>query len=113
MSGFDVLPSPRFPPWWGRMPEAHELRGTTGPVVFWRQEARGWPVLALWCEWRGSDRAAWGISRSSSAVGESGTLPYRPIPLGLAIDTVFYAAVWFVLLLGFGFVRRQIRRGRN
>ena len=39
--------------------------------------------------------------------------PYRPLPLGLAINTLFYALLWFVLFRGLKLVRtkRRLRRG--
>lgn len=40
-------------------------------------------------------------------------LPYRPIWLGLVVDTVFFAAVWVVVLTGAPWVRRRMRRRRG
>ena len=91
--------------------------------------ARGWPKPALWCELRRSKQptairlprpqvtGGVGWQRGFSAVDYYGsmieeghrTLPLRPLWRGLAVDTIVYASVWFVLLSLGRFVRGRIR----
>ena len=84
--------------------------------------ARGWPRIALWCEvvaspsWRSpklSPKAEGGIPFSlnlpewTSAIDEVGALPLRPIWSGLIIDTLFYGALWAVLIAIRAFLHRR------
>lgn len=41
------------------------------------------------------------------------TLPRRVIPIGFAIDTLLYAALWLALFVGFGTARRGMRKRRG
>ena len=45
--------------------------------------------------------------------GEPRALPLRPIFPGFLIDTLFYGAIWFGLLFGFGAARRGLRKRRG
>jgi len=113
----------QFPRWWGRMPEA---RNPTQPwLPEWVQDARGWPLLALWCSWRQSPSTVTvglgpveggielpqrqGLRRDFDTVR---ALPCRPVPQGLAADSAILAIPWFVLL-SLGPVLRAIRRRRG
>jgi hypothetical protein len=40
-------------------------------------------------------------------------LPLFPLMSGFAIDTLFYAAIWFGLFFGFASARRAVRRARG
>ena len=50
---------------------------------------------------------------SSLSIDDQRALPYWPIWRGLAVDTLFYATILFVLLGGIGFTRRELRRVRG
>lgn len=95
--------------------------------------ARGWPFLALWCEfetegapgsqggfpWIGSPRG--GIALPWPKVTPSwyipppplAALPYRPLPIGLIADTLFFATAWWMLLFGWRDLRRLRRRRKG
>ena len=45
--------------------------------------------------------------------GEERWLPLRPIFPGFIINTLFYAAIWFGVFFGVGFVKRAIRKKRG
>ncbi len=88
------------------------------------EDARGWPVLALWCELappdasgrvgihvEGGVAADW--SGGTATLGEFRALPMRPIWTGLAVDTAVWAGTWLVLLEGGWLARRLVRRGRG
>jgi hypothetical protein len=91
-------------------------------------EARGVPFLALWSTTTEFYKRTDGTFRQ---IGTSGSirlplhefdggmgpiprvLPLRPIWPGFEIDTVFYAAVLWVLVTAPGFIRRRIRIRRG
>ncbi|MCH8824252.1 MAG: hypothetical protein IH984_12205 [Planctomycetes bacterium] len=118
------LPEDLVPTWIRYDPELNENRR----MEFWDAEARGWPLLVLW-----SKAATWyealdgtshrlpiegGIELSLSPFAGSmaiipKVLPLRPIWPGFAINTIFYAAiVWLMWLSPFA-ARRIIRHKRN
>lgn len=92
---------------------------------------RGWPVRALWCRY--NHRYTPGNSMVGDCAVTGGirvpindpksvwyapplaptALPYRPIWTGLAADTVFFGAVWWVGLTGVRWVRvrGRVRKG--
>ena len=82
-------------------------------------DARGWPLLAFRCSWTSaSDRPLSPVKTGFDltpfpATGDPRALPYRPIPLGLTLNTLFYAALWSLLLFAPGSIRRHLRRRRN
>ncbi len=118
------LPEDLVPTWIGYDPELYENRS----VELWVAEARGWPLLVLW-----SKRLVWfqdldGTDHDMFTEGAielplspfSGprgpmtkALPLRPIWPGFAINTIFYAAILWLLTLGPFTVRRMIRRKRG
>ncbi len=114
-----------FPPDWGRIPDPEHIRGfRAADFLIWTQDARGWPLRALWCEWvEGHDatnlpRIQGGLPldrTKSSARGPRPVraLPYRPIPLGLTIDTLTFALAWSLLLFSPRLIRRALRTRRN
>ena len=57
--------------------------------------------------------ASVGIQRSSSTGPALRLLPFRPLPLGFAINSVFYAAILWALIWGPFALRRllRVRRG--
>jgi hypothetical protein len=112
-----------FPPWWGRAPRV-ETNGVNGRQFLWLQDARGWPMPALWCEWQDSKTGpslgpveggiALGSPRPAGADFDSArALPCRPIWRGLAADTGFYSLAWWCLVRGTGSVRAALRRRRG
>ena len=81
-------------------------------------EARGWPLPALWCEHdagtpavrggfeiRGAHHAPWMARRMVRR-----TLPYRPLWIGLLVDTALWSSVTGLLLFIPGAIRRVRRR---
>jgi hypothetical protein len=85
-------------------------------------DARGFPLLSLWSR---LDRGALGTNCiygiqtaiSKPMIQNGGSmpvcLPLRPIWPGFAINTVFYAAMLWVVFAGPGKLRRTIRRRRG
>ena len=83
------------------------------------QDARGWPMLALWCEWDcgpefelGSALGAIELTPSlpnRRDVSSARALPLRPIWSGLIVDTLAFAIVWFIVISCAGFIARQVR----
>ncbi len=114
----DSLASAGFPTW----VRAKQLMFPTVAVVY---EAHGWPCVALWSaifrdeetfELTVLDRA---ISLGGPPRGEESfeplpqLLPYGVIWHGFAINTIFYAAILWLLTLGPFTARRIIRRKRG
>jgi len=92
-------------------------------------DARGWPMLSMQAHWNGSDTAhehvhrwRWGIALSGNVVksakriayGDLKVLPLRPMWPGFVVNTLFYAAiVWLIFLAPFQLRRAsRTRRGR-
>lgn len=93
--------------------------------------AYGWPKLALWSAYEFQGDAvfpflspqSWTIKSGFRISGEQlkrnnigmipRTLPYRPIWLGFAFNTAFYAAILWLLILGPFTTRRMIRSKRG
>ena len=89
-------------------------------------EATGWPLLAMRSHYElgaarlnasgnyeSPVRAPRGILISNGSDVERRILPLRPIWPGFAINTVFYAAILWLLTLGPFTARRMIRRKRG
>ena len=112
-----------FPRWWGSTPDVSSYRGDPLALGL-TQDARGWPIVALWCEWPSSasspPRARGGIDLPPAEPASSGwsnvrALPCRPIPQGLVADTLLFALTWFLLIFVLArplllFSPRNIRR---
>ena len=106
-------------PAWAQIPAADSLYTSgLGADV---QQACGWPLPALRCEWKGSraprpqpPSVSGGIPLAAvnTADPRDGlrALPYRPIPLGLAADSLLFALVWSGILVAPRAIRRAIRR---
>ncbi len=77
----------------------------------------GWPALALGSTVRsgekGPDRI--GVLRLSDPAAHPNIagLPTRILPLGFALNTLFYAAVLLGVVECVAFARRRVRRGKN
>jgi hypothetical protein len=129
-----------FPPRWADVNTALPPiagGGTTATPLVLRDhtivvDARGWPMLATWCEWReassGSDPlgpVAGGVGIAPSPPGlaypwTARAIPLRPIWSGFGANTLFYAGTWWVAIWGWGAARwgwvaarRRIRLGRE
>lgn len=95
----------------------------------------GWPLTAMGCslrserilegrEWREAERwsGAWeapdGMTRTAYedlgyGMGDRPPVPLRPLPLGFAADTLFYAASLWAVLGGPRRIRRSLRKRRG
>ena len=96
-------------------------------------DGRGWPTLSLWCEYFEITPTDWqpendiefaiagGVEGEHPPWAEGGehdsiyphALPLRPIWPDFAINTVFYAAILWLLTFGPFTARRLIRRKRG
>lgn len=56
---------------------------------------------------------AWRFPTGAAPSSADPEMPMFPMPLGLAIDTAFFAALWLGLIAGAGAVRREMRRRRG
>jgi len=113
---------PTYPPLVGPPPNLWQILDV-GYVI--ADQASGWPARSLWCAWgdpilvrnvRADDalkRDAWSILVAPARTGNVGkALPLRPIWPGFAINTVFYAAVLW-LLFAAPFALRRWRRSKR
>ncbi len=87
-------------------------------LVVHAASARGWPLRALWYDAtivRRTRTNVGGIDLPAGLrwLGDGPVLPFRVIPAGFVVDTVFYGAVWMGLLYVPGAVRRSRRRRRG
>jgi hypothetical protein len=93
--------------------------------------ARGWPMLCLWCEFTVWPTPSTTLPMTGQPIGGIAlpwprvtpvsfvppqpvtSLPYRPLPLGLAANTAFYAGLWWLVLIARGRLRRarRLRKG--
>ncbi len=86
-------------------------------------EARGWPLLALWCELNMISNVNAGLSYSVAGAIKTPwqwksnlrprTLPLRPIWPGFAINTLLYATLLWLLIPGAFALRRFLRLRRG
>jgi hypothetical protein len=98
-------------------------------IELWDAEALGWPCVSLWSRIRGWCKSPEGIRQNLSILhgiapavepfrGDVSelpkVLPLRPIWPGFAINTIFYAAMLWLLWIALGKLKRFIRvhRGR-
>jgi hypothetical protein len=115
----------------GRLAPAKKQSGPANEFLSQKTLA-GWPLRALECERHGAvdirasdrfgyivqhptrdQRARGGIELSSTSTMLWRPLPYRPIMPGFAINTIFYAAIVWLLFAVPGAVRRRVRRKRG
>ncbi len=109
-----------FPEWWGQPPSHASIPAGSlwaGAI----QDARGWPMLALWCEWPISiappapgatplqsfgniqpPRGGLDLSPGRTPRGYESdiarALPLRPIWRGLLIDSLLFAVPWLLFI---------------
>ena len=84
-------------------------------------QSRGWPMLAMCCQYEynsynpGTTFVVNGIEidDGQTVIGEAIVLPLRPIWPGFAINTLFYAAILWLVIAGRSALRRLIRRKRG
>jgi hypothetical protein len=114
--------SRRFPHWWGR-PIQVETDTITSDIQH-VQDARGWPIVALWCEWPSAqDRVGpirGGLALPSAPQRDLSAgdppdvfavrgLPLRPIWIGLVADTLILGFAWFALFTSPHSIRFALR----
>lgn len=119
---------PEWLPWWIDIrQEALSLSPERRSILAGLEDARGWPMLCVSASIRHFFRlpparypedhfevsGAWLIGGDLDDHGTLVLLPYRPIPVGLAVNSGFYGfTVWFVVwALRFNRSRRRLRRG--
>lgn len=124
---FEVLPPaarPLVDPWtYGRAPWPPDDQTDARAVDF-----RGWPFRALWCEYRNQMDAnyrvvaiphgaitldGWSVKKGGWVKPYPGTIPLRPLWLGLAADTAIFALAWWLPFAAVGFFRRGRRLARG
>ena len=119
--GLEDLPFPTSPPSWTQpfLPVPYG-----GPMEEpYRVRAAGWPLSVLACAWRADSQGSslrWGIGlppfnrpRPTWRTGWERGLPVRPIWPGFAINTLFYAAILWLLIPGAFALRRFLRVKRG
>lgn len=85
----------------------------------WRDEAHGWPFLALRCELADPDgqpvlRGGLSVSRLDPRKGSrAAILPLIPMWAGLAADAAIFGAGFGLLMLAASGLRRELRRRRG
>jgi hypothetical protein len=75
-------------------------------------EARGWPMLATWCEFHGSVQGGFhlGLGHIPGTFATTDlVLPYRIIWFGFGVNTMFYASIVGAIAFGPGALRRRWR----
>ncbi len=103
-------PAPELPHWAsGPDPDRREAVGTIRA-----ESARGWPMRALWYEVtiagnKRTDTGGFLVPMGLDWLGPGRVLPFRPILPGLAVDTLFFAAIWYGALLVPAALRRASR----
>ncbi len=120
-SRVDGAPESLLPPWSGLSTARAAYESGTADEEFRVADARGWPMLALWTETEGQPgRSDWRIRGGfTTSLGvptrfpSFSILPFRPLWPGFAINTVFYAAILWLLICGPSALRRFIRRKRG
>ena len=87
------------------------MSGTSSSEYFWVLQA-GWPLRCLRSRGRWSAMDLW-YPRSSIQTAGLRSMPLWPIWPGFAVNTLFYAAILWLLPLGSCTARRMIRRKRG
>jgi hypothetical protein len=112
MSGREDRRAPTFPTW-TNWPDELNPDSTSWHVV----EARGWPLLALRSEYTNKVWVSgFALPRKpgpSHHLELIRSLPLRSLWPGFAINTIFYAAIVWMLFAVPGMVRRRVRRKRG
>lgn len=101
----------RLPPYWSRLQRVEPYR-RIDPVLLLSDLAYGWPLRSLWYEF--DAERSWTrpgiLSQHVAGCLSVGNLAMRPIWLGFALNTLFYAAILFTLIRGRLVARRALRR---
>jgi hypothetical protein len=91
----------------------------------WGARAAGWPMLCLASRSNapttGARKTSWSMRIRPATVTagaaprdpDEGAIPLRPLPLGLAANTLLYAAPPFIVLAAIPAARRALRRRRG
>ena len=118
------------PPYWSRGRHAPDDSSSkyrmSDPIAWWLiEEARGWPIRSMiwWTDIQVDyssgnvlnidHRRALHMPGLESNPGYGRALPLRPIWPGFAVNTIFYAAILWLLVLGPFVLRRYLRRRRG
>lgn len=117
--------SAQLAPWQDLSSATREYEvGAVTSETRWR-DARGWPLLALECEYK-VDGQGHGMNVINGAVVHGApqwnlppykairALPLRPMWLGFIANTVLFSSAWWIVLVGIPLLRRaqRERRGR-
>ena len=120
-------PSSIYVPSWSRealyIPPQPE-QGPDNDALYRAVRCAGWPLRSLWHEIEpAAPRGAAGgalvvqvpgwLNRRADSSGDPAMLPLRPIWPGLALDSLLFAAAWWLLLGGITATRRALRSRRN
>jgi hypothetical protein len=103
-------------PGWSRAAVPPDESDYQGRAVW--EDARGWPMVCLVSyslDFGGRPEAPWALDLGGTQgpAGLRRVLPLRPLAVGVAANTVFYAVVLWSAVLGPSAVRRFIRRRRH
>jgi hypothetical protein len=109
----------RFADHWGGLGAL--VRGRSHIEGWGLEDARGWPLQALWCSFKESGHFVLSVSGGIPLSDEPAnarsirSLPLRPIWRGLMVNTLFYAALWAMVvgLVWWRPMRRRHRRSRG
>ena len=123
-----AAPAEAFLAPWGRIRASSALCGP-GEYQQLIDDARGWPLRSMWCGWGTLESCsrpfptdeplAHGIPLQSRNVWPLSPMPWKralPLaiwPLGFAVNTLFYAAILWLLICSPFLLRRFIRSSRG
>jgi hypothetical protein len=113
-----------FPARWGTSPAIKPLYLAQREFL-WVQDARGWPMLSLWCEWSDDPWVPGELGPAEGGIdlplhrgpGEPfwlvRALPLRPIWRGLVLDSLLFSVLWLGLLQASARCRGYLRGRRG
>ena len=107
------VPAGSFPRWCSirELPALRPAsRATEGAWEVQSDWAYGWPCVSMWHQFAGHNRL-WPGSSSAYLWGRH--LPMRIVWFGFVVNTLFYAAIMWLLILGAFALRRVSRRKRG
>ena len=114
----------QFAPWEELSAASAEYRNGATLVDHRWFDARGWPMLALECEFRIDNKnnasnvmngavipgaPPWSLPPSTAVRA----LPFKPMWFGFTLNTVFFSSGWWIVLAGTPPLRRWIRERRG
>lgn len=112
-----------IPKGWGLAANDYKQRIFGYDTSITQETATGWPLPAFWFAWDKSPASATitggfdpPILNPPPPPGRGSThhaIPYRPVALGLIVDTIAWAALWSVLFFGVPLLRARRRRIRG